>query len=122
MVSEMHESERPDNEKSVDVSDTTAPSIGPNTVINKESPEERLAGHEQSKTDALGLDKRRQVVGQRYSASAGRQVVVYAIVLAVVAGGAFGVKLLVDDLDKAPAKAADKAPWTGTDREPKPLQ
>ena len=117
----MEDSERSGDEK-VDVSDTTAPSIGPNTVIEKDSPEERLARHDQSDTDALGLDKRREVVGQRYSASAGRQVAIYGIVIAVIIGAGFGIKLLVDDLDKAPAHAADKAPWAGTHREPKPLQ
>jgi len=118
----MEERERSNDTEQVDVSDTTAPSIGPNTVIDKEPPEERLAGHEQSDTDALGLDKRRQVVGQRYSASAGRQAAIYGIVIAVALGAAFGLKLLVDDLDKAPAHAAEKAPWSGTHREPKPLQ
>jgi len=111
-----------DSEEEVDVGETTAPSIGPNTVIHKEPPEERLAGHEQSDTDALGLDKRRAVVGQRYSAPVSRQIATYAIVIAVILGAGFGIKLLVDDLDKAPAKAADRAPWTGTDRKPQPLQ
>ena len=43
-----------------------APSLGPNTVIEREPVEERLAKHEQSEVDARGLDKRRRVVGQSY--------------------------------------------------------
>jgi hypothetical protein len=105
-----------------DISETTAPSIGPNTVIEKEDPEERLARHEQSDKDAMGLDKRREVVGGRYSASLTRQVITYAIVVVVVAAAAFGLKVLADDLDQPPAKVADEAPWTGTDRKPPEIQ
>jgi hypothetical protein len=111
-----------DGAETVDISETTAPSIGPNTVIEKDSPEERLARHEQSDKDALGLDKRRQVVGGRYSASVPRQIVTYAIVVAVVLGAGLGIKLLADDLDKPPAKVEDRAPWTGTDERPAELQ
>ena len=105
-----------------DVSETTAPSIGPNTVIEKDDPEERLSRHQQSEVDAMGLDKRREVIGGRYSASATRQILTYAIVVLVVAGAAIGIKLLADDLDQPPKQVADEAPWTGTERKPPPLQ
>jgi len=105
-----------------DLSDTTAPSVGPNTTFDKDDPEERLARHEQSDVDAMGLDKRREVIGGSYSPSAGRQVTLYAIVVLVVAGAAFGLKLLVDDLDQPPAHVQDQAPWTGSKKEPAPLQ
>ena len=58
-----------DDGKGEDLSDTTAPSIGPNTTFEKDDPEERLARHEQSDVDAMGLDKRREVIGGSYSAS-----------------------------------------------------
>jgi hypothetical protein len=106
----------------VDISDTPAPSIGPNTTFDKRSAEERLAGTEQSSEDAMGLDKRRQVIGGRYSASPTRQIVTYVIVLGVIVGGAFGLKMLADDLDKPPAKVEDQAPWTGSDQKPAELQ
>jgi hypothetical protein len=106
----------------VDISETTAPSVGPNTVIEKDDPEERLARHDQSDKDAMGLDKRRQVVGGRYSASITRQVVTYAIVVVVVIGAGIGIKLLADELDQPPKQVADQAPWTGTDRKPEPIQ
>jgi hypothetical protein len=108
--------------ETVDISDTPAPSIGPNTTFDKRSAEERLAGHEQSDKDAMGLEKRRQVIGGRYSASLTRQIVTYVIALGVIVGAAFGLKMLADDLDKPPAKVEDQAPWTGSDQKPDPLQ
>ena len=124
----MGEGEAKDSERSeggtetVDISDTPAPSIGPNTTFDKRTAEERLAGTEQSTEDAMGLDKRRQVIGGRYSASPTRQIVTYVIALGVIVGAAFGLKLLADDLDKPPAKVEDQAPWTGSDQKPTELQ
>jgi hypothetical protein len=111
-----------DDSDTENISGTTAPSIGPNTVIEKDSPEERLARHEQSDTDAMGLDKRRQVIGGDYSAGLGKQLTRWIAVVVVVIGAAFGLKLLVQDLDKPPAHNADKAPWSGNDKPPAPLE
>jgi hypothetical protein len=105
-----------------DLSDTTAPSVGPNTTFEKDDSEERLARHEQSDVDAMGLDKRRAVIGGSYSPSVGRQVTMYAIFIVTVAAGAVGLKLLADDLDKPPAHIQDQAPWTGSNKKPTPLQ
>lgn len=123
----MEESERKSDDgggdaKSEDLSDTTAPSIGPNTTFEKDDPEERLARHEQSDVDAMGLDKRREVIGGSYSASFGRQVMIYAIVVVGVIGAAIGLKALADHLDQPSAHVADQAPWTGTNKKPTPLQ
>ena len=41
------------------------------------------SGQTPSDVDSMGLDKRRQVVGQQYGASAKKQLTVYGIVLAV---------------------------------------
>jgi hypothetical protein len=98
-----------------DLSDTTAPSIGPNTTFEKDDPEERLARHEQSDVDAMGLDKRREVIGGSYSPSVGRQVTMYGIFLGVVAALAIGFYLLAKNLDEPPAKYEDKAPWAQAD-------
>jgi hypothetical protein len=105
-----------------DISDTTAPSVGPNTVIEREDPEERLARHEQSGKDAMGLDKRREVIGGQYGASFTRQLVTWAIVVCVIVAAAFGLKVLADDLDQPPEKVADEAPWTGNDQKPAELE
>ena len=111
-----------DSEGKEDISDITAPSIGPNTKIEKEDPEERLARHEQSDTDAMGLDKRREVIGGSYSASFGKQLIRWTVVVAIIAAAAFGARLLVEDLDKPPAKVADEAPWAGNQSDPAALE
>ena len=82
-----------------DQQEVTAPSVGPNTVIEKEDPEERLARHEQSDTDAMGLDKRREVVGQSYGPSFARQAALYGIFVAVTAALVIGFVLLAGKLD-----------------------
>jgi len=114
-----------DDATAENISDTTAPSIGPNTVIEREDPEKRLARHEQSETDAMGLDKRREVIGGRYSASVGRQATTYGAVVAVIAALVVGAILLVSRADEPPAKYPDKAPWAkdgAKQHTPKPLQ
>jgi hypothetical protein len=108
-----------------DISDTTAPSIGPNTVIEREPPEQRLARGDQSPTDAMGLDKRRSVVGGSYSPSPRRQAAMWGLVVAVVIALAVGLKLLADELDQPPAKVENTAPWAQGDapqKKPKPLE
>ena len=122
----MGSSEDKDQDKgtteTVDVSGTTAPSIGPNTKIEREDPEQRLARHEQSSEDALGLDKRRSVIGGRYSASVARQATLYGVFLAVAAAIVIDVLLLVNEVDQPPASNPDAAPWAKTEREPPALQ
>jgi hypothetical protein len=96
-------------------SETPAPSIGPNTVIDKQPAEERLAGHEQSGTDAMGFDKRRSVIGGSYSPSVARQATMYGIAIAVIVALGIGFKLLADRLDEPPASNPDSAPWSQSD-------
>ena len=102
-----------------------APSIGPNTVIEKEPAEERLARHEQSNVDAMGQDKRRQVVGHSYGPSFARQAILYLVFLIVVVAIAFGAKLLIDKYDQPPNHFKAEAPWAQPGVKqipPKPLQ
>jgi len=111
--------------KTENISGTTAPSIGPNTVIEREDPHERLARHEQSDVDAMGLDKRREVVGGNYGASAAKQVTLYGGVLVILAILVVGFILLAGQLDKSPAEFEDKAPWSNPNAEqiePDPVQ
>jgi hypothetical protein len=103
----------------------TAPSLGPNTVIEREPVEERLARHEQSEVDARGKDKRRSVVGNSYGPSKTRQATLYGIAVGVVVLLAIGGKLLADKLDQPPDHITAKAPWAQPDapqRPPEPLQ
>lgn len=118
-----HEGRSADGEKPA--SEIPAPSIGPNTVIEKKPPEERLDKDKISDVDAMGLDKRRSVVGHSYSASVGKQIALYAIFLVVVAALAFGGKMLIDEADAPPAEYEDQAPWSdpaARQVEPNPIQ
>ena len=103
-----------------------APSVGPNTVIEREPVEERLAKHDQSEVDAMGLDKRRAVVGQSYGPSKARQFGLYAIFLAIVAALVIGGIGLGGKLDTPVGKHVPcSAPWCKGDPKqikPKPIQ
>jgi hypothetical protein len=104
----------------------SAPSLGPKTSIEREPVEERLARHEQSEVDAMGLDKRRPVIGQSYGPSKARQFAVYLGFLAVVAALVVGGIILVGNLDKPVGKdVPNSAPWAkhGVKQiKPKPIQ
>jgi hypothetical protein len=104
----------------------SAPSLGPNTVIEREPAEERLARHEQPETDAMGKDKRRAVVGQRHGPSKTRQLALYGAFLLVLAALFVGGLFLVGKLDKGVGKdVPNTAPWAKPDArqiETKPIQ
>lgn len=68
--------------------------------------------HVGSKTDAMGQDKRRPVVGHSYGPSMTRRIVYYAIFTAFVVLAYFGAKIAIDELDKAPANNPAQAPWS----------
>ena len=107
--------------KTKDISGTTAPSIGPDTVISTEPPEERLARHEQSDIDAMGRDKRREVVGQSYGPSFARQAILYLSVLAVLVLVFVGLLMLVGQFDQAPETIEAQAPWAQQGAEQTPV-
>jgi len=65
-----------------------------------------------SDVDAMGQDKHRNVVGQRYGLSRARQFLFYGIFLAFVVAAYIGLKAAADSLDKAPAHDTDQAPWS----------
>jgi hypothetical protein len=104
----------------------SAPSLGPNTVIEREPVEERLARHDQSDVDAMGKDKRRPVVGETYGPTKTRQLGLYGIFLAVVAALVIGGIILIGKLDTPVGKdVPNSAPWSkpGVKQiQPKPIQ
>jgi hypothetical protein len=104
----------------------TAPSLGPNTVIEREPVEERLARHEQSESDAMGKDKRRAVVGRRHGPSKTRQLALYGAFLLVLVALFVGGLFLVGTLDTGVGKdVPNTAPWAKQDArqiQPKPIQ
>jgi hypothetical protein len=91
-----------------DISDTVAPSIGPHSKVTHH---EHEVSPEASRVDAMGLDKRRSVVGGRYGVSAGRQAALYGGALAILAVLVIGFILLAKQLDKSPSEFPDEAPW-----------
>src|SRR4051794_36915815 len=104
----------------------SAPSLGPNTVIEREPVEERLARHDQSEVDAMGLDKRRTVVGEKVGPSKKRQLAVYLGFLAVVVALVVGGIILVGSLDTSVGNnVPNSAPWAKQGAKqinPKPIQ
>jgi hypothetical protein len=108
-----------------DESQIPAPSLGPNTKIVREPPEERLARHDQSDVDAMGQDKRREVVGHSYGPSLGKQASLYGLFIAVTAAVVIGFVLLANQLDKPQETVEATAPWAqedATQRQPKRLE
>jgi hypothetical protein len=101
--------------ETIDISDTVAPSVGPHTTFTRTA---HVEGHEASDIDAMGLDKRRSVVGESYAPSFGRQATMYGIFLAVLAAIVIGGKMLADELDQPSAEAQDEAVWTGNEIQP----
>jgi hypothetical protein len=67
--------------------------------------------HEPSTVDAMGKDKRRQVVGQSYGASRQRQLAYYGIFVAFVVVLFFVASFAISQLDKPPSHVAAQAPW-----------
>ena len=111
------------NDGDDDAEDMTAPSIGPNTEIEHVPPEERLDMDKISDVDAMGLDKRRQVGGQRYGASPAKQLAVYGGALAVIAALVIGGIILTNELDKPPPEGeVEPAPWADAEQKsPAPI-
>ena len=68
--------------------------------------------HIGSDKDAMGQDKRRQVVGQSWGPSKSRQLLYYGLAVAAVIALYIGGKIAIDQLDKAPAHNRDQAPWS----------
>jgi hypothetical protein len=68
--------------------------------------------HQPSDVDAMGQDKHRQVIGQRYGASRGRQLLYYGIFIAFLVFSYIGLSAAVSHFDKKPAHNPDAAPWS----------
>jgi hypothetical protein len=112
-----------DKPRKHDESEITGPSLGPHTVIEREPVEERLARHEQSETDAMGKDKRREVVGHRHGPSKSRQLALYGMALLVLAGIVVGGLILVSNVDKGVGKdVPNTAPWAQPDAKQVPTK
>jgi hypothetical protein len=83
---------------------------------------EEAKAPEPSDVDAMGQDKRRQVVGHSYGPSSKSQVMFFVAVgavLVLLAGGAFAA---VAAFDQPPDEYHDKAPWSAADAEQIPTR
>ena len=83
--------------------------------------ERRDDGDGPSDTDAMGQDKRREVIGQRYGASRARQLLYYGLFIAFLVAIYVGGQAAVSHLDKAPAHDKDQAPWSKSGAPQQPL-
>lgn len=83
--------------------------------------EENLPGaderdsHKPSDLDAIGHDKRRQVVGGQYGATVRKQLTVYGIFIAVVAAIVIAGLTVVRNIDNREIPLEDTGPWTEAD-------
>src|ERR687892_369615 len=92
----------------------TAPSAADITKLELMEPSEEAKAHEPSKVDAMGQDKRRQVVGHGYGPSRRSQFLFFIALgaaLVILIGGGLA---LVAAFDTTPDEFPDKAPWTET--------
>ena len=105
----------PNDEDNNDAGEPAAPSIGAKTEIEHVPPQERLAGVEHSSEDAMGLDKRRGVMGETYGPTRQRVILSFVVFFAIVAALFIGLLFLVNQLDQPPDSNPDKAPWSAPD-------
>jgi hypothetical protein len=92
----------------------TAPSAANIEDLEKFEPSEEAKRTEPSEVDAMGQDKRRQIVGQTYGPTARRQVLFFVAVAAVLVVVVGGWLALVSVFDKPPTHFEDSAPWAKT--------
>jgi hypothetical protein len=92
----------------------TAPSAADITELEKFEASDEAKAHEPSMVDAMGQDKRRQVVGHSYGPSRRSQIMFFVAVGAVAVVIVGGWLVLVGLFDKPPTHFKDSAPWSTT--------
>jgi hypothetical protein len=80
--------------------------------------EESVAGR--SELDAMGNDKRRQVIGGQYGATVRKRLLVYGVAVAVIVGAVILSLTVVSSVDNKDIPLKDTAPWTADDATPEP--
>ena len=120
MAEEEREEERKSGSGDDDVpGGASVPSSG---VGDWDPPHESEDESKFSDVDAMGQDKHRKIIGQGYGPGKARQFLYYGIFLGFLVALYFGAQIAVDELDKAPAKNVDKAPWSGTTIPPRQFE
>jgi hypothetical protein len=92
----------------------TAPSAADIDKLEKFEPSEEAKRHQPSTVDAMGQDKRREVVGHSYGPSKRSQIMFFVAVGAVLVVIVGGWLALVAAFDKPPTDFEDSAPWSKT--------
>ena len=90
----------------------TAPSAADIDKLEKFEPSEEAKQHEPSDVDAMGQDKRREVVGHSYGPSKKSQFAFFAIVgvlIVLIVGGSLAA---VSAFDQPEEEYPDEAPWS----------
>jgi hypothetical protein len=96
----------------------TAPSAANIEDLEKFEASEEAKRHQPSTVDAMGQDKRRQVVGHSYGPSRRSQIMFFVAVAAVAVVIVGGWLVLVGLFDKPPTHFKDAAPWSTTPTNP----
>lgn len=92
----------------------TAPSAADISELDKFEASEEAQAHVPSDVDAMGQDKRRQVVGHSYGPSRRSQIMFFVAVATVAVVVVGGWLVLVGLFDKPPTHFKDTAPWSTT--------
>jgi hypothetical protein len=112
------ESESGDRSSSPETSDSSAS----DEALHRGSGIGEHGGEGPSTVDAMGEDKRRQVVGHSYGPSARSQVVFFAIVAAIAVAIIGGWTLAVAAFDQPPDEYPAEAPWSASDAQQVPTR
>ncbi len=89
----------------------TAPSAPDTTSLKRMEPSAEAKAHEPSDVDAMGRDKRREVIGHAYGPSRKSQLMFFGIVAAALVIIIGGGKMAADKADEQPDSNPDAAPW-----------
>lgn len=93
----------------------TAPSAADLASLERMEASDEARSHEPSDLDAMGQDKRRQVVGHSYGPSRKSQIAFFVVVAAVVIVAVGGYALAIAAFDQPKDEYPDAAPWAQTD-------
>ena len=89
----------------------TAPSAPDTSKLQRLRPSKAARDHVASTVDAMGKDKRREVIGHAYGPSRKSQLAVLGGFIAVVLIVVFGLGAIARNSDATPKSNPDLAPW-----------
>jgi hypothetical protein len=92
----------------------TAPSAADISKLELMEPSEEAKAHRPSDVDAMGQDKRRQVVGHSYGPSKRSQLIFFVLVAVIAVVIIGGWMAAVAAFDTTPDEFPDRAPWSKT--------